>query len=224
MRKELTISLDEEHIDELLNIAEIQSTTLSALIRDIISSYVKSVQQGNAPSFQDLVVVPAGGHGELSASSPALSATVARQGVLITELERRVGLLEGTIHKPFQSALTSPVPDISTLSSPIASPISYGFGNKTIIDSDLLLAGNLSEDMLVKAPTQPVAPVMEAMEMGSMRVSSNKEYSQTEAAVALGVSVSTMRKYIKDEKIPARKVGRSWLIHGRDILAYQTSA
>jgi len=219
MRKDLTISLDEEQIDELLNIAENQNTTLSALIRDIISTFVQAVHQGVTPSFQD-VMVPAG-PADSSSSSQGLTVTVARHGALIAELERRVSQLEGTAQKPgYPSLLTPGMPDIMALTSPVPSlPLS-----NMVIDSDLSPAGNLAEEALVKVRSQPVAPVMDAMEMGSMKVRPDKEYSQTEAAVALGVSVSTVRKYIKDTKIPARKVGRSWLIHGRDILTFQSGA
>jgi len=215
----LTISLDEEQIDELLNIAENQNTTLSALIRDIISTFVQAVHQGVTPSFQD-VMVPAG-PADSSSSSQGLTVTVARHGALIAELERRVSQLEGTAQKPgYPSLLTPGMPDIMALTSPVPSlPLS-----NMVIDSDLSPAGNLAEEALVKVRSQPVAPVMDAMEMGSMKVRPDKEYSQTEAAVALGVSVSTVRKYIKDTKIPARKVGRSWLIHGRDILTFQSGA
>jgi len=219
MRKDLTISLDEEQIDELLDIAENQNTTLSALIRDIISTFVQAVHQGVTPSFQD-VMVPAG-PADSSSSSQGLTVTVARHGALIAELERRVSQLEGTAQKPgYPSLLTPGMPDIMALTSPVPSlPLS-----NMVIDSDLSPAGNLAEEALVKVRSQPVAPVMDAMEMGSMKVRPDKEYSQTEAAVALGVSVSTVRKYIKDTKIPARKVGRSWLIHGRDILTFQSGA
>ncbi|MDX8550395.1 helix-turn-helix domain-containing protein [Methanospirillum purgamenti] len=219
MRKDLTISLDEEHIDELLEIAENQSTTLSALIRDIISSYVQAVQQGMTPSFQEMVGeardVP-----RSSSCPPELSVTIARHGALITELERRITLLESNTHVSapvFPSVLPTAISNTMALTSPATHVSVTG-----VIDSDLPPAGNLSEEALVKTSRQPVAPVMDAMEMGSMKVRPDKEYTQTEAAVALGVSVSTMRKYIKENKISARKVGRSWLIHGRDILTHQS--
>lgn len=220
MRKDLTISLDEEHIDELLNVAETQNITLSALIRDIVSLYVQAILQGKSPSFHDLVTIP-GGQTGIPSCPPALSVTIAQHGALIAELERRVALLEGNTHKSvFQTVLTPTLPDIIDLTSPVPSfPVA-----NTVIDSDLPSAGNLSEEALVKVQRQPVAPVMDAMEMGSMKVRPDKEYTQTEAAVALGVSVSTMRKYIKDKKLPARKIGRSWLIHGRDILAHQSNS
>ena len=79
-------------------------------------------------------------------------------------------------------------------------------------------------EALVHVQMQPVAPMMDEMQMGSMKIRTDKEYNQTEAAVALGISVTTMRKYIKEKKIAARKVGRSWLIHGRDILAHKAAA
>ena len=219
MRKDLTISLDEEYIRALLEIAENQKSTLSALIRDIISSYIQAVTRGASPDFQDSTIAAAGAAGFLPASTD-LSGTVARHAALIAELERRVGLLEGrALSSPLQPQKSLFAPDLMALTSPVPgmSPLAG------VIDSDMPPVGSLAEEALVKVQMQPVAPVMDAMEMGSMKIRPDKEYSQTEAAVALGISVTTMRKYIKEKKLPARKVGRSWLIHGRDILTYKAS-
>ncbi|NLL10054.1 MAG: helix-turn-helix domain-containing protein [Methanomicrobiales archaeon] len=220
MRKDLTISLEEECINALLEIAENKRSTLSALIRDIFSSYIQAVTKGKVPDFSDLAAFTGETADDLE-SSVRLSGTVARHGVLIAELERRVSLLEGRSAipdiQPVQPQTFIPAPGFTAVTSPVAAavmPLSAG-----IIDSDIPLVGNLSEEALVKA-RQPVAPVMDAMEMGSIRIVAEKEYSQTEAAVALGVSVSTIRRYVKEKKIPARKVGRAWLIYGKDILAY----
>ncbi len=220
MRKDLTISLDEEYIRALLEIAENQKSTLSALIRDIISSYIQAVTRGASPDFQDSTNAAGGAAGILPASTD-LSGTVARHAALIAELERRVGLLEGrALSSPLQPQKSLFAPDLMALTSPVPgmSPLAG------VIDSDMPAVGSLAEEALVKVQMQPVAPVMDAMEMGSMKIRTDKEYSQTEAAVALGISVTTMRKYIKEKKLPARKVGRSWLIHGRDILTYKASA
>ncbi|WP_214034734.1 helix-turn-helix domain-containing protein, partial [Methanospirillum sp.] len=224
MRKDLTISLEEECINALLEIAENKRSTLSALIRDIFSSYIQAVTNGKVPDFSDLAAFTGETADDLE-SSAGLLGTVARHGALIAELERRVSQLEGRSAipdiqpiQPVQPQTFMPAPGFTAVTSPVAAavmPLSAG-----IIDSDIPLVGNLSEEALVKV-RQPVAPVMDAMEMGSIRIVAEKEYSQTEAAVALGVSVSTIRRYVKEKKIPARKVGRAWLIYGRDILAYK---
>ncbi|WP_204223018.1 helix-turn-helix domain-containing protein [Methanospirillum hungatei] len=219
MRKDLTISLDEEYINALLEIAENQKSTLSALIRDIFSSYIQAVTRGDTPDFKDLTNAEGEVAGVLTVSTD-LSGTVARHAALIADLERRVGLLEGrTLNSPYQPQKPMFAPDLMALTSPVGISSSAG-----VIDSDMPPVGNLAEEALVKVQMQPVAPVMDAMEMGSMKIRTDKEYSQTEAAVALGISVTTMRKYIKEKKIAARKVGRSWLIHGRDILAHKAAA
>lgn len=219
MRKDLTISLDEEYINALLEIAENQKSTLSALIRDIFSSYIQAVTKGATPDFSDLTDAEGEVAGVLTVSTD-LSGTVARHAALIAELERRVGLLEGrALNSPYQPQKSLFTPDLMALTSPVGISSSAG-----VIDSDMPPVGNLAEEALVKVQMQPVAPVMDAMEMGSMKIRTDKEYSQTEAAVALGISVTTMRKYIKEKKIAARKVGRSWLIHGRDILAHKAAA
>lgn len=217
MRKDLTISLDEEHINELLEVAEKQNITLSALIRTIVASYLQAVRDGRAPVLSGIL---SGDENEtLAADSSLLSQTVAYHGKLIDELQKRVAFLEGGLKKPgVQTFPSSHIPDIMTLTSP-ALGIASGTG---VIDTDLRPVSGLSNEALVKMPLQPIAPVMDAMEMGSMKIHPEKEYSQTEAAVALRVSVSTMRKYIKDKKIPARKVGRSWLIQGANILSFNS--
>lgn len=219
MRKDLTISLDEEHINELLEVAEKQNITLSALIRTIVASYLQAVRDGRAPVLPGIL---SGDENEtLVADSSLLSQTVAYHGKLIDELQKRVAFLEGGLKKPgLQTFPSSHIPDIMALTSP-ALGIASGTG---VIDTDLRPVSGLSDEALVKIPLQPIAPVMDAMEMGSMKIHPEKEYSQTEAAVALRVSVSTMRKYIKEKKIPARKVGRSWLIQGANILSFNSEA
>lgn len=216
MRKELTISLDEQNLNELLEIAETRNITLSALIRSIISSYVQAAKEGTAPAL-DALSVPGEDEPAGAAGVPDLARTVARHGVVIADLEKRLALLEIGVKRPSgQMVLGTTAPDLMDLTSPaLARP-------GDVIDTDLPPVHTLADEALVKVARQPVAPVMDAMEMGSMKISQDKEYSQTEAAVALGVSVSTMRKYIKDRRLPARKVGRSWLIQGKDIIRFQS--
>ncbi|MDD1724143.1 MAG: helix-turn-helix domain-containing protein [Methanospirillum sp.] len=213
VRKDLTVSLEEEQIEELLEIAESQQITLSALLRDIVSSYFRSggreVHYRSGELHPNSVAVFGG-------SPSALAETVVRHDAAIADLQRRVAALE-PLHKKtgYQAVIQPAVPDLMALTSPVP-------GMAEVIDCDLPQSNGLSDEALVKVPKQPVLPVMDAMEMGSMKISPDKEYTQTEAAVALGVSVSTMRKHIKDGKIPARKVGRSWLIHGSDIISRQS--
>lgn len=218
MRKDLTISLEDNHINELLEIAEKQNITLSALIRTIIASYLQSIREGTTLVKPDLLVYSEE-EGDV-AGSPTLSQTVVQHGNLIVDLQRRVTLLEGYLNKSGVQMSGVSVSDLMALTSPVSNVTTVS----GVIDTDLPQFSGLSDEALVKVPRQPVAPVMDAMEMGSMKVRVDKEYSQTEAAVALGVSVSTMRKYLKDKKIPARKVGRSWLIHGKDILSFQSNS
>ena len=217
MRKDLTISLDEEYINALLEIAEKQNSTFSALIRDIISSYIQAVSNGLIPTFLDLTESREATAKTVS-SSHNLSDTIARHAVLIEDLQRRVSLLEGrATPSPIHQQISQNIPDLIALTSPAPIPPSPG----GIIDSDNPPMGNIAEEALVKVQRQPVAPVIDVADMYSTKITDDKEYTQTEAAVALGVSVSTMRKYIKDKKISARKVGRSWLIYGRDIRAFK---
>ena len=82
MRKDLTISLDEEYINALLEIAENQKSTLSALIRDIFSSYIQAVTRGDTLDFSDLTDAPGEAAGTLTTSMD-LSGTVARHAALI---------------------------------------------------------------------------------------------------------------------------------------------
>lgn len=214
VRKDLTVSLEEEQIDELLEIAESQQITLSALIRDIVSSYFRS----SGREIHPRTGIHANAVPVIGGSPGALVETVARHDAVIAELQRRVAVLESGHKKTAYQAVIQPaVPDLMALTSPAPET-----GKGEVIDCDLPPCNTLADEALVKVPKQPVLPVMDAMEMGSMKIRAEKEYTQTEAAVALGISVSTMRKHIKEGKMPARKVGRSWLIHGSDIISRQS--
>jgi len=212
VRKDITISLDEEQIDELLEIAETRMITFSSLIREIITSFLR---QSDTDKQLELPVYSTDTETKES-DTGGLAEQVAGHDASIIRLETRVSVLEKFLNVRIPENGFTPdnsfgirVPDIQAAPS-----------LSSVIDCDLSNGGQISDEALVKVQSSPVLPVMDAMEMGSMRIRPDKDYSQTEAAVALNVSVSTMRKYIKEKRIDARKVGRSWLVHGRDILNY----
>jgi excisionase family DNA binding protein len=216
VRKDITISLNEEQINELLEIAETQKTTLSALIREIISSYFKPL----TPSQQLILPVsPSSSKTESDKKTESsLEELIEKHNVSIASLESRVSDLEALLHTKRPDFIV-PLKN-QGVSTEEKSSVTSSMQVNGIIDSELPDDGKLSEEALVKFHRPPVLPVMDAMEMGSMKISPDRDYSQTEAAVALNVSVSTMRRYIKEKRIDARKVGRSWLVHGRDILSF----
>ena len=213
-RKDITISLDEEQIDKLLEIAETRNTTLSAFIREIIASFLIPSDR------QQLHLVDFSPDELIGQEKPEFRSTLAkiltRHGDSINKLEARLSVMEGYLHLD-SPEIVSP-PDIRSVRA--ESSFYHAHQASSVIDCDLPSQGGLSDEALVKIHRSPVLPVMDAIEMGSFKISPNKDYSQTEAAVALNVSVSTMRKYIKERRIDARKVGRSWLVHGYDILAF----
>ena len=213
-RKDITISLDEEQIDKLLEIAETRNTTLSAFIREIIASFLipSGIQQSHLADFSPDELI---GQGKPEFRS-TLAKILTKHGDSINKLEARLSVMESYLHLDSPEIVSQP--DITSVRA--ESNFYHDHQASSVIDCDLPPQGGLSDEALVKIPRSPVLPVMDAIEMGSFKISPNKDYSQTEAAVALNVSVSTMRKYIKEGRIDARKVGRSWLVHGYDILAF----
>ncbi|MBN1167987.1 MAG: helix-turn-helix domain-containing protein [Methanospirillaceae archaeon] len=64
-------------------------------------------------------------------------------------------------------------------------------------------------------------PVIEAVDYHALaNLDDDKEYSQTEAAVILGVTTKMIRRIAKDGSLSSRKSGRTLFFFGRDIKAY----
>lgn len=69
--------------------------------------------------------------------------------------------------------------------------------------------------------TDMLHPVIEAVDYHELaNLDDEKEYSQTEAAVILGVTTKMIRKLAKDGDINSRKSGRTLLFFGKDIKTY----
>ncbi len=67
----------------------------------------------------------------------------------------------------------------------------------------------------------PLMPVIEAVDYHALaNLDADKEYSQTEAAVILGVTTKMIRRIAKDGRLSSRKSGRTLFFFGRDIKAY----
>jgi excisionase family DNA binding protein len=89
-----------------------------------------------------------------------------------------------------------------------------------VIDCDAPQDTGVSDEALVKS-REPVSPVFTSVDISTIgRISPTQVYSQTEAAALLGISISTIRKYVKERRIVSRKIGRSTVFQGQDLLAY----
>ncbi len=218
VRKELTISLDEDLIDEMVEIAENRSLTLSTLLRDVIASFCRSYRSGtdwtlHGPGIHHPGETPAAGAPLLFGPDHVAQQLVQHERH-IAELYERVGRLE----QGSPVAGTPRVAQVSLFSpAPAGSPVTPD----GVIDSEEFTGSGLSDEALVKIPKHPVLPVIDAVEYGGSRtVREEKEYTLTEAAAILGLSSGTLRKYVKENRISGRKVSRAWFIPGREILAF----
>jgi hypothetical protein len=211
VRNDLTISLEEELIAQLLDIAEKHKVTLSSLIREIITSYIS----GDQPQIRtEEEVISTQTTPDLISLKKALDRALERLAAhqrLIDDCLTRITTLEG-------SSGTRSIP------APVhqAHPSDTQGTDSAVIDTDATFrSGPLSEDALVKRSPRPSAPVMTAVEYGSSAsIEDLREYSLTETAVFLMLSSGTVRKYVKEQKIPARRIGRAWFFLGKDIKAF----
>lgn len=220
LREDVTVSLDKGLITELIGIAEDRQITLSVLIRDILGSFSRSLESGTDWTRSG------GGIGDAHASTGSVPEGSDHQVSLlasqVSSHDQRIAVLEQRLMQLESGSIPYPVP---MQQSPLALPGSpfpqvSAPGIASVIDSDGPLAGSVSDDALVKI-RRPVAPVMTSVDVNSIgRINPSQVYSQTEAAALLSVSISTLRKYVKEGRIPSQKVGRSTVFTGRDLLAF----
>ena len=124
----------------------------------------------------------------------------------MADLQRRLSVLEyntGISHTAPQYVTPEPAALQATL-SPASNPLA------AVIDCDTPLAGSVSDDALVKI-RKPIPPVMTSIDTNSIgRINPEQVYSQTEAAALLHLSISTIRKYVKEQRIG---FSEDWQIH-----------
>ncbi len=196
MRKELTITLEESLIDEMVEIAESRNLTLSTIFGDILKLYCESLKNGyDFMSHAKLSAIP-----DVSGSDSLVN-IVNKHDLEIKDLLMRVARIEN--------------------SGTMVVPRTVVSNSASVIDTDLT---NLTDFINTPAKKEPILPVIDAIEYGGARgIIPDKEYTVTETAAILGISGSTLRKHMKNFKIKARKLGRSWLIYGSEISTYMES-
>ncbi|HWQ64677.1 MAG TPA: helix-turn-helix domain-containing protein [Methanospirillum sp.] len=222
IREDVTVSLDKDLINDLLGIAESREMTLSVLVRDVLGSFCRAFHAGSdwtttssvgSSLLPDLVqLTDAAGEGSVS----QLESRVAAHDLLFADLQRRLSALE------YNAGISRIAPQYVTPESgalqATLSPASNSLA--AVIDCDTPLAGSVSDDALVKM-RKPIPPVMTSIDTNSIgRINPEQVYSQTEAAALLHLSITTIRKYVKEQRIGFQKIGRSTLFRGQDLLNY----
>ena len=226
LREDVTVSLDRELIEKIVGIAEIRGTTLSALVRDILgafcrayrsgSDWTRSFDQASAAKIPPGTGMQPGGQDQMT----LVLSRLANHDAVIAALEERISLLELTdgvpgprvqntvaIHQPGPVAL-------QTTFSPDPGKIA------PVFDCDAPVAGDISDEALVKV-RRPASPIITSIDINTIgRINQDQDYSLTEAAALLSISTSTIRKYTKEGRLNSRKIGRSSVFKGRDLLAY----
>ncbi|PWR73015.1 helix-turn-helix domain-containing protein [Methanospirillum lacunae] len=222
IREDVTVSLDKDLINDLLGIAESREMTLSVLVREVLGSFCRAFHAGSdwttvspvGSSFSPDLVQLTDAVGEGSVSQ--LESRVTAHDLLFADLQRRLSVLEynaGISRIAPQHATPEPATLQATL-SPGSNPLA------AVIDCDTPLAGSVSDDALVKI-RKPIPPVMTSIDTNSIgRINPEQVYSQTEAAALLHLSISTIRKYVKEQRIGFQKIGRSTVFRGQDLLNY----
>jgi excisionase family DNA binding protein len=226
MREDVTVSLSKDMIDEMVGIAELRGVTLSVLVRDILGGFCRAYRSGTDWTRSDPAVslppegsdAPAVAFVDGSDRIETLVSRISAHDDLIAALQSRISALE--LYSPAQPASVTPTFPVS---APAALQSKLTSGHSTIaavIDCDSPGRGSVSDDALVKH-REPVSPVFTSIDVTTMgRIDPQKPYSQTEAAVILRVSLSTLRKYVKSGKLPSHKVGRSAVFQGKDLISY----
>jgi excisionase family DNA binding protein len=228
IREDVTISLDRDLIEEMLGIAEVRGITLSVLVRDVLGAFCRTFRSGTDWTRSDLTMaeipsMPGAGTEEAGPDRIALlQSRVLAHDEMIASLQSRISRIE--------SGAQSLLPPSSVPSCPGMTPA--GIVNPPpgqsqisgVIDCDAPQDTGVSDEALVK-PREPVSPVFTSVDISTLgRISPTQVYSQTEAAALLGISITTIRKYVKEKRIVSRKIGRSTVFQGQDLLAYSEQA
>jgi excisionase family DNA binding protein len=222
IREDVTVSLDKDLINDLLGIAESRETTLSVLVREVLGSFCKMFQSGSdwtrdsltriETSLQFPVQINQSGQESFS----LLESRVNVHDTILADLQRRITLIE------YAAGTSSQIPGPSSpVSTVLQTTLSQSAGQlSAVIDCDEPLVGSVSDEALVRV-RKPVSPVMTSVDINSIgRINPEQVYSQTEAAALLHISISTVRKYVKEKRIGSQKIGRSTVFRGKDLLNY----
>lgn len=223
MREDVTVSLNRDLIDVMLGIAEVRGITLSVLIRDILRAFCQAYNTGSDWTQPDVgrpqQILPSSGIGEDQDQIPVILSRIAAHDEMIAALVSRIAALEsGSV-----SARDDQIQPMAAAFPAVSGPGIMSGQNQAsaVIDCDSPLVSTVSDDALVRI-RPPVSPVITSVDLTSIgRIDPQRSYSQTEAAALLGISLSTIRKHVREGRILSQKVGRSIIFQGKDLLAAQ---
>jgi len=216
IREDVTVSLDKDLINDLLGIAESRETTLSVLVRDVLGSFCRAFHTGSdwtagTPTGKASEIQPEAGR---EGSFSLLDSRITAHDLLLADLQKRLSVLE------YAAGVSRTITQVPHEAGAVQTTFSPASGLSEVIDSEVPLAGSVSDEALVRI-RKPVAPVMTSVDMNSIgRINPEQVYSQTEAAALLHLSISTIRKYVKEQRIGFQKIGRSTVFRGQDLLTY----
>ena len=206
---DVTVVLEEKQVNALIAVADKEGVTLSALLRDVVASYIgeyaaveRAYLWAARRHFQETREEDRGDAGQ-SHEIQNLQDEIASLRDLITEHLAHHGSKEYALQPKEQEDLSSETffEEVQTASPPL---------------SEI----NVDATVLVKE-REPVAPVIEAPGYGSFQeIIDDKEYSADEVSAYLGLSPTTVRKYAREGKIVAHKVNRTYVFLGEDIREY----
>lgn len=231
LREDVTVSLRKDLIDTLLGIAEVREITLSVLFRDILSSFCTAYHNGTDWTLPDPLSgtesTPEIKTGKDTYSFTRITDILSRleaHGAMITSLQSRVSLLEFQPSAALVNPLQNPLSNGISQSGYTLSTVGNMNQQPALIDGDSQHQGSVSDEALVKV-RPPVSPIITSIDMSSIgRINPDRSYTQTEAAVLLSISLTKLRKCMKEGTIPSQKVGRSIIFKGNDLLLYQQSS
>ncbi|MDR2855329.1 MAG: helix-turn-helix domain-containing protein [Methanomicrobiales archaeon] len=210
MNVDITVVLEEEQVDALIAVADKEGSTLSALFRDMVASYMgehaaaeRACLWALRRQFHKTITTQETEKLDDTEQSEvqSLRDEIAALRKLITE--HLVHHNEtGFISQPQEQKQNMPKTLFEDIQTSVSPPVT------------------IDETMLGKK-REPVSPVIEAPTYGSFHdIEDNKEYSVDEVSAYLGLSAVTVRKYARDGKISSQKKNRAYVFLGKDVREY----
>ena len=205
---EVTVVLEQEQVNALIAVADKEGTTLSALFRDIVASYL-----GEHAAIERACLWALHRHLQVDREESEQYDSKSITG--IHQLQDEIASLRKLITDHLANHETEEHSFKPRSQQRIEAVL---FEDESgVITSDPVA---IDSTVLVK-PTKPVAPVIEAPGYGSVPViEDGKEYSVAEASTYLGLSLSTVRKYAQNGKISARKENKGYVFLEKDLRDY----
>jgi len=204
---EVTVVLEQEQVNALIAVADKERITLSALLRDIVASYI-----GEHAVVERACLWALKRH--LKRDIGELEQYDSKSFAEIQQLQNEIASLRKLIADHLTNHETE-----ECLLTPQSQIISASLFED--VDEPITLAPVRIDSTVLVKEKKEVAPVIEAPGYGSFQeIDDGKEYSAAEVSAYLGLSVSTVRNYAKNGKISARKVNGVYVFSGKDIRSY----